>query len=94
MQLLKRIDQKLMGWFTTRPYGYKLDNKTHTRMIILNIIVASFLTIDMLINGWAFINAFALMIFWPSSFYEGRLWLRLRAEREMEGNEVESGGER
>ena len=94
MQLLKRIDQKLMGWFTTRLYGYKLDHKKHTRMIIANMIVASLLTIDILINGWSFPNTVGVVILWPAVFYEGRLWLRLRAEREMEGHEVELGGER
>ena len=84
MERLKRMDEKLMSWFTVRPYGYKLDRKKHSRSIVISMILAIFMTIDALIYGWSFPNVVGILLLWPSTFYESRLWLRLRASEEME----------
>lgn len=82
MEHLKRIDEQLMSWITARPYGYKLERKKHTRGILFSVIIASFWTFDLLMNGWGIVNTVGVLLLWPSAFYESRLWLRLRDEQE------------
>lgn len=82
MEHIKRIDEQLMKWMTARPYGHKVEGKKHTRLVLLLAIGASFMTLDVLMHGWAIVNTVGILLLWPSAFYEWRLWLRLRDEQE------------
>ena len=85
MERLKRIDEKLMSWITARPYGHKMDPEKHSKLIALMAIMSVFSTLDIFLNGWGIIRIMMVLVFWPSAFYEWRLWRGLRAEAEMEG---------
>lgn len=80
MNLIKRIDEKLMDLLTYSLFYPDLDDRPQTRIAILPTLIAVEITIFAVTLQNNLLLA-ATVPFWLIAFYEWRLWFRLRRQR-------------
>jgi hypothetical protein len=83
MNIVKRIDEKLMRLLTVRWGWYRdLENRRqdNTRAAILSTLLPALGTLDVIISGCNPLNMM-FVLYWLVAFYEWRLWFRWRKIR-------------
>ncbi len=83
MNIIKRIDEKLMRLLTYRWQWYRdWENRHQTNFptLILSTLIPTLFTIDMIASGFSSLNIMGVL-YWLVAFYEWRLWFRWREIR-------------
>lgn len=83
MNIIKRIDEKLMCLLTYRWQRYRdWENRHQTNFptLILSTLIPTLFTIDMIASGFSPLNIMGVL-YWLVAFYEWRLWFRWRQIR-------------
>jgi hypothetical protein len=83
MNIVKRIDEKLMHLLTFREGWYRDFENRHqdnTIAAILSTLIPALGTLDVIISGCNPLNMM-FVLYWLVAFYEWRLWLRWRKIR-------------
>jgi len=90
MNIVKRIDEKLMRLLTFR-WGWYRDfenrHQDNTIAAILSTLIPALGTLDVIISGWNPLNTM-FVLYWLVAFCEWRLWFRWRKIRA--GTETET----
>ena len=83
MNIVKRIDEKLMRFLTSR-WGWYRDfenrHQDNTIFVIVSTLLPALATLDVIISGFSPLNIMFLL-YWLVAFYEWRLWFRWRKIR-------------
>jgi hypothetical protein len=83
VNIVRRIDEKLMRLLTVRWAWYRDFEKRHqdnTRAAILSTLIPALGTLDVIISGCNPLNMM-FVLYWLVAFYEWRLWFRWRKIR-------------
>jgi len=83
MNIIKRIDEKLMRLLTYRSQRYRhWENRHQTNFptLISSTLIPTLFTIDMIASGFSPFNIMGVL-YWLVAFYEWRLWFRWRQIR-------------
>jgi len=83
MNIIKRIDEKLMRLLTYRSPWYRdWENRHQTNFptLILSTLIPTLFTIAVIVSGFSPLNIMGVL-YWLVAFYEWRLWFRWRQIR-------------
>jgi len=83
MNIVKRIDEKLMHLLTSRWAWYRDFENRHqnnTIVVVLSTLIPALGTFDAITSGFNPLNIM-LVLYWLVAFYEWRLWFRRRKIR-------------
>lgn len=83
MNIIRRIDEKLMRLLTYRSQRYRdWENRHQTNFptLILSTLIPTLFTIGMIASGFSPLNILGVL-YWLVAFYEWRLWFRWRQIR-------------
>ncbi len=88
MNTMRNIDEKLMRLLTYNLWYHDLDNRPQTRIAIMVTVAAILLTFSQTLLVWinlipyiALIATVLCLFTWLVTFYEWRLWYRLRKRK-------------
>jgi len=88
MSIMRNIDEKLMRLLTYNLWYHDLDNRPQTKIAVIATIVAILITVSMtriaLLGLVRYMVPIAIVICsfgWLDTFYQWRLWYRLRKRK-------------